>query len=253
LPRQARKKSPSGIYHIIMRGINRQSIFEDEEDKRKLIDVFARYKEISCYRLFAYCLMDNHVHILIQEQKEPIAMIIKRVSASYVLWFNRKYDRCGHLFQERFKSETVDTDSYFLTVLRYIHQNPVKAKIAGDVSEYKWSSYCEYMGKGHIVDRGYVLEMFSNIASDAIKLFEKYSQEKNTDICLEIEEGKANISDERLREIVTQRFGIEAIRISFDNRERQDAILKELKMIDGASIRQIARITGLSPKRVWKA
>ena len=180
-------------------------------------------------------------------------MIIKRISASYVLWFNRKYGRCGHLFQERFKSETVDADSYFLTVLRYIHHNPVKAKIAGDISEYKWSSYCEYMDKSHIVDRGYVFEMFSNIAGDASKLFEKYSREKNADICLEIEEGKANISDERLKEIITQRFGIETIRIGFEIRERQDAILKEVKMIDGASIRQIARITGLSQKRVWKA
>jgi hypothetical protein len=88
---------------------------------------------------------------------------------------------------------------------------------------------------------------------EAIKLFEKYSREKNADICLEIEEGKANISDERLREIITQRFGIKALRIGFEIRERQDAILKEVKMIVGASIRQIARITGLSQKRVWKA
>jgi len=89
-----------------MRGINRQSIFESEEDKHKLIETFARYKEISCYRLFAYCLMDNHIHILLEEQKEPIAMIMKRISSSYVLWFNRKYGRCGHLFQERFNADT---------------------------------------------------------------------------------------------------------------------------------------------------
>jgi len=117
-----------------MRGINRQSIFEDEEDKHKFIETFARYTEISCYRLFAYCLMDNHIHILLEEQKEPLAMIMKRISSSYVLWFNRKYGRCGHLFQERFKSETVDNDRYFLTVLRYIHQNPLKAKLVKDIS-----------------------------------------------------------------------------------------------------------------------
>jgi DNA-directed RNA polymerase specialized sigma subunit len=109
------------------------------------------------------------------------------------------------------------------------------------------------MGKGDIVNKEYALEMFSNIASNAVKIFEKHSQENNTDICLEIEEGKVNISDERLKEIVTQRFGIEAIRIGAVIKERQNAILKELKMVDGASIRQIARVTGLSQMRVWKA
>lgn len=108
---------------------------------------------------------------------------------------------------------------------------------------------CQKQGDRFVVS----LEMFSNIAGNAIELFKKYSREKNTDICLEIEEDKVNISDEKLREIIMQRFGIEGIKIGSKISERQDAILKELKMIDGASIRQIARVTGLSQKRVWKA
>jgi REP element-mobilizing transposase RayT len=134
--RKSREKSSSGIYHIILRGINRQSIFEDDEDRLTLLASLKRYKEISQCRIFAYCLMDNHVHILLQEIKEPIGMIIQRISSSYVMWYNRKHERCGHLFQERFKSEAVETDSYFLTVLRYIHQNPIKAKIVNDTADW---------------------------------------------------------------------------------------------------------------------
>lgn len=253
MPREAREKSPTGIYHIIMRGINRQSIFEDEEDRHQLIARFAHYKAISCYRLFAYCLMDNHVHMLLEEQKEPIAMIIKRISSSYVLWFNRKHGRCGHLFQERFKSEIVDTDSYFLTVLRYIHQNPLKVNIVKDVSEYKWSSYWGYIGKSDMIDSEYVLTMFSNIHTEAIKIFEKFSRENSDDSCLEIEERKVTMSDNCLRETIKERFGIEAVKIGDEMQQRQDRIVKDLKSLESVSIRQIARITGLPQTRVWKA
>jgi len=226
-----------------MRGIKRQCIFEDEADKHKLIETFARYKEINYYRLFAYCLMDNHIHILLKEQKEPIAMIMKRISSSYVLRFNRKYGRCGHLFQERFKSEAVDTNGYFLTVLRYIHQNPLKAKLVKDISEYKWNSYWEYTGRNDVIDREYVLTMFSNTFIESIKLFDKCSRENNNDSCLEIEEGKITMSDECLRDIIKKKMGIETAKIGDKVQQRQDMILKDIKMLDGISIRQIARIT----------
>lgn len=251
--RKSRGKSNSGIYHIMLRGINRQTIFEDDEDRLKLIEVLGKYKEISQCRIFAYCLMDNHVHILLQEIKEPSSMIIQRVSSSYVIWYNGKHERCGHLFQERFKSEAVESDSYFLTVLRYIHQNPIKAKIVDDVADYKWGSYSEYMGKGQIVDKEYVLKMFSEKPDQALKEFVIFSREANGDTCLEIPEIKVNVSDDNVRQMVKYQLGIEAIKICNEMREKQDAILRVIKEFDGTNIRQIARITGLSSTRVWKA
>lgn len=253
MPRRAREESPTGIYHIIMRGINRQSIFEDEEDRRKLIEKLVRFKEMNSYKLFAYCLMDNHIHILLQEQSEPIGVAIKRISSSYVLWFNKKYERCGHLFQERFKSEIVGNDVYFLTVLRYIHQNPIKARIVEDVSEYEWSSYGDYMGQGHIVDKEYVLDMFSDVSGEAKERFDKFLREPNAEVCLEVEENKLNISDERLKDIIKEQFGIDSIRLVIEERTKQEEILKELKKLKGISIRQIARTTGVSQTRIWKA
>jgi REP element-mobilizing transposase RayT len=136
MPRAARDISENGIYHIMLRGSNRQTIFEDYRDIERLIDTVKRYKSVSKYELYAYCFMNNHVHFLMKETEEPVSISIKRISSSYVFWYNKKYERCGHLFQERFKSEVIDSDEYFLTVLRYIHQNPMKAGIAEDLSGY---------------------------------------------------------------------------------------------------------------------
>jgi putative transposase len=251
--RKPREKSNSGIYHIILRGINRQSIFEDDEDRQKLIEILSKSKKISQCRIFAYCLMDNHVHILLQEIEESISMMIQRFSSSFVIWYNNKHGRCGHLFQERFKSEAVETDSYFLTVLRYIHQNPIKVEIVKDVTDYKWSSYSEYIGSRQIVDKEYALNMFSDKPDEAVVGFVKFLREANEDICLEIPGIKANISDDDLRQMVRQKFGIDAIKICNEMREKQDGILKVMKEVVGTNIRQIARITGLSSTRIWKA
>ena len=118
MPRQARKRSSSGIYHIMLRGINRQIIFEDREDYQRFFDTLKKYKAVSGYTIYAYCLMSNHVHILLKAGHEDLDLIIKRIAGSYVYWYNWKYGRVGHLFQDRFKSEPIETDEYFLTVLR---------------------------------------------------------------------------------------------------------------------------------------
>ncbi len=88
MPRMRRQKSSTGIYHIILRGINRQIIFQDNEDKEKFIEVLKKYKEVSKYEVYAFCIMDNHAHILIREGKEPLAKVMKRIGVSYVYWYN---------------------------------------------------------------------------------------------------------------------------------------------------------------------
>ena len=125
MPRQARKRAESGIYHVMLRGINQQRIFEDEEDNQRFLQILRECKEIGGFMLLAYCLMGNHVHLLIKEGTESLEQIFKRIGGRFVYWYNVKYQRVGHLFQDRFKSEPVDTDAYLLTVIRYIHQNPV--------------------------------------------------------------------------------------------------------------------------------
>jgi putative transposase len=120
----------------MLRGNNREKIFRDEEDKARMIDTLGDKKKAEEYFLYAYCVMDNHIHLIIKEGKDPIASIVKRIATSYSYYFNKKYKRIGHVFQERFKSENIEDESYLLAAIRYVHQNPVKPGI-GTVDGYK--------------------------------------------------------------------------------------------------------------------
>lgn len=140
LPRSARLKSSTGIYHIINRGANRQEIFHDDDDKIKFLDTLKRYKIRTAMKVYAWCLMGNHVHLLVKEGSEEISLVMKRISVSYASYYNWKYHTNGQLFQDRFKSENVETQEYLITVTRYIHQNPVKAGIVTSPEKWKWST-----------------------------------------------------------------------------------------------------------------
>ena len=161
MPRKARKKSESGIYHIMMRGINRQNIFEEDDDNMKFLQILEQYRDKCGYDIYAYCLMGNHVHLLLKIGEEPLEQVMRRICGSYVYWYNWKYQRIGNLFQDRFKSEPIEDDKYFLIVLRYIHQNPLKAGLIKDIEKYKWSSYGEYLGEVKLVNADYVLKIFN--------------------------------------------------------------------------------------------
>ena len=140
MPRQARQVSRTGIYHLIVRGINREVIFHDDEDRQRYLETLARITTDISATTFGYCLMDNHVHILIKEGSNGISNLMHRLGASYAYYYNWKYERTGHVFQNRFKSESVEDDSYLKTVIRYIHQNPVKAGMVNKPEAYQWSS-----------------------------------------------------------------------------------------------------------------
>lgn len=186
----------------MLRGINQQIILEEHENYERFIKTLAKYQAISGYTVYAYCLMSNHIHLLIKEEKENLEQIIKRMAGSYVYWYNWKYKRSGHLFQDRFKSEPVETDEYFLTVIRYIHQNPVKAKVTTDISKYEFSSYTEYLrARSAIVDKEFVYSII-----DKTKFIE-FNLENNDDVCLDIEEQSNRINDSEAKEIIKQVCG----------------------------------------------
>lgn len=118
MPRTARRKSSTGIYHVLVRGVNQQRIFEDEADYAAYLLTLGRVKRENPFVLYAYCLMSNHVHLLLGEEAVPLSRIMQRIGVSYAYRFNQRHDRSGHLFQDRFKSEPVEDDGYFVTVSR---------------------------------------------------------------------------------------------------------------------------------------
>ena len=245
MPREARKKSRTGIYHIIMRGINKQTIFEENEDKQRFLEILQKYRKISQYVLYSYCLMDNHIHLLIKEGEEELSVAMKRICSSYVYWFNSKYGRFGHLFQERFKSENVENTVYFLTVLRYIHQNPLKAGLVNNVFESRWTSINEYIQRRTIVDIDYGLDLFSSDRRKAIKLYIEYMQQQNNDQCLEVYMNVKK-TDQEIREYLYTLGIANTSQLQQLNRMHRDEILAKVKSLNGVSIRQLSRITGIS-------
>ena len=252
MPRIARKKSESKIYHIMIRGIDQQNIFHDEADYEKFIAILSKYQKMAYYDLFAYCLMGNHVHILIREGKEALSNSIKRIGVSYVSWYNWQYQRKGPLFQGRYKSEPVEDDSYFLTVLRYIHQNPLKAGLTEDITDYPWSSYIEYLNPPKIVNIEYTLQMFDSNKHQAIERFKKFNQETNHDQCLEVAKTIATLSDKVIRQLVAKNFLIELATLKNNDTVTRDKVLKFLKRLDGCSLRQVSRLTGISVYKIFK-
>ena len=246
MPRQARKQSESGIYHIMLRGNNQQQIFEDEEDNKKYIEVLNDCKLISGYKIFAYCLMGNHLHLLIKVEKETLEQIFKRIGARYVYWYNWKYRRKGHLFQDRFKSEPIDDDQYFLAALRYIHQNPVKAGLGG--LEYKYSSYNEYINSNdeQLTDINFVFEMIGK------EQFISFHNKNNEDKFLDVETNDLRLTDSQAREIIEKVSKCKTV-VEFQGLdiEQRNKYIKQLKE-NGISIRQISRLTGISKGRVEK-
>jgi len=241
MPRQAREKSEKGIYHIILRGINRQQIFEDEEDYLKFLDTIEKYKTKSGYKLLAYCLMGNHIHLLIMMGKESLEQIFKRIGSSYVYWYNWKYERVGHLFQDRFKSEPVDDEDYLFTVLRYIHQNPLKAGLCKSIEKYAYSSYREYLeARNTYTDTGFILGMINK------EQFVKLHMDESAVVCMDIHDSNFRLTDKEAGKILKKvsncdnPTNFQALDVHL-----RDKYIRELKE-KGLSIRQICRLTGIS-------
>jgi len=245
IPRTARKKSSSGIYHVILRGINRQTVFREDEDCKRLIYTLKNCQDKSGYIIFAYCLMGNHFHLLIKENAEKLGIIMRRIGASYVYWYNSKYERIGHLFQDRYKSEAVEDESYLLTVTRYIHQNPVKAGIVSDVSNYFWSSYREYLSSPEVIDPDFLLNIFNNDRETALTQFKKFHEVSEERDCLDIVEF-SKLKDNEAIQVIQMISGFSDIKIiNRMQKEERNRLLKEIKT-KGLSTRQIARLTGVN-------
>jgi len=245
MPRRARAKSSTGIYHVILRGINRQSIFLDNEDNEKFLQVIEECKAICDFNLYGYCLMGNHVHILLKEGKERLEQVFKRIGTRYVYWYNRKYIRSGHLFQDRYKSEVIESDPYFAVALRYIHQNPRRAGLCKSLREHKWSSYKNYFGKSGIVDTRFALEVIGK------SNFENFMNEEKDDNCMEDNEARKRLSDEDLIIAIEEKFKIKAVMIQNKPKDVMKQMLRGALEIDGTSTRQLSRVTGVSTNIIW--
>lgn len=146
-------------YHVVMRGNQRQNVFKEEEDYLRYLKLVKKYKNKHKARIYAYCLMTNHIHLLIDpENSETLKKIMHGISLSYSKYFNYKYKKCGHLWQARYKNYVVQKDDYLINTAAYIEMNPLRAKICQRLEDYRWCSYsARTLGKSDEVLDDYVL------------------------------------------------------------------------------------------------
>ena len=182
MPRQARLDIPGALHHIMVRAISKTDIFKDDQDRAKFLDRLGETVAEGLCPVYAWVLMDNHVHILFKSGKEGISDAMRKLLTWYAQHYNRRHKRTGHLFENRYKSILCDEDNYLLALLRYIHLNPVRAGIVKNMEEldrYPWSSHRTIIGKAKYawLDTEYVLAQFGNTHRRALCAYEKFMGE----------------------------------------------------------------------------
>ena len=245
--RTSRKKGESGIYHIVNRGVGQLLLFEEVGDYCYFINKLKMYVQQESVDVLAYCLMNNHIHLLLKTDGD-LSDIIKKVAGSYAVYYNQKYERSGHLFQGRYYSEPVDSEPYLLQVINYIHQNPEKAGI-GRRDSYPWSSWQEYTSRSTFISTDLLFSLIGG--RDHFLEYASQDIDDRQGYFLDIT-SKVKLTDREALDFIHKELGIEnPMQIqSFDPDQRSN-ILRELKK-KHLSIRQIARLTGVSKKIISK-
>ena len=246
--RLPRRESASSVYHVVSRGAAHQIIFEDDADRAYFMSRVASAAEAGEGEVLAWCLMDNHVHLLVRIPFDRLSGFMHAVLSGYAGYFNRVHERSGPVFDGRYKSEPVDSDAYLITVVRYIHRNPVKAGAAASL-DLPWTSYREYLGAPRIVRTDLVLEAFGGL--DEFVAF--HNAPFAGEACLDAYPATGRrVSDAEASEIARDVIGGSPNTCKALDRRARDAALAEMKR-RGLSVRQIQRLTGISLGTISKA
>lgn len=195
MPRKPRLEFPGAFYHVLTRGNQKQKIFLDKQDFRKYLQILAEYKARYAFLLYGYVLMPNHVHLLIETGETPLSKILQGINQRYTMYFNWKYETVGHIFQGRYKAILCDREEYLLSLIKYIHSNPVKAKLVEDLDKYPWSSHRFFLKPRPegVADTQMVLRMFGEEWGRAVNGYRDFM-------------GQEGISRKELEKTVDQRI-----------------------------------------------
>jgi REP element-mobilizing transposase RayT len=180
MARPLRIEYEGALYHIAARGNEKNPVYRDVEDYNKFLKILSDLPQRYGVIIHGYVLMGNHYHLLIETPKGNIARAMHYLNTTYTGYFNRKYKRAGHLFQGRYKGLLIEKERYLLSVSRYIHLNPVRAKVVGRPEAYKWSSYPEYIGrvkKKEWLTHDWILRQYNRNEAKARSLYKKFLEE----------------------------------------------------------------------------
>lgn len=243
MPRQPRQRADTNTYHVLFRGVNRDAIFIEREDFARFLHVLAIVKQVSECQILAYCLMPNHVHLVLVCGVESIGATMKRLGIRYAGWFNRKYGRVGHVFQDRFKSLPVDEDSYLVQLVRYVWLNPVSAGMVSDPADYEWNS-CAPRQPAGLVDDEALDALLPSLAREQL-----LKPQVLTAVLSAPQNGVRYTAAEAIR-MLEQACGLPCgADFGALDEDAQRAAIKSLRA-RSVTYAVIAQITGLSPSKV---
>lgn len=241
MPREKRRESGTGFYHIIIRGNNEEKIFEKDSDKIVFKNILRKALEEYPVTIYSYCIMTNHVHIMLEAAYNVLPRFMQRVNSTYAESYNGKYDRCGHVFQGRYYSDCVETEEYYWCCLRYIHNNPVKVYLAKIPFDYPFSSAVEYKK-----------ETSELIGKEALKILRTRFQNMDEFWAFHrLFEQKSfldTVEDEQIHNC--ERVRILAERYLFDNRIEEVETLLTVGCIKKEFFQACKRETGLSARKI---
>ena len=249
MARQSRAVSESGYYHVMLRGTGKRRLFEDDLDRRAFLRFASTATERYGVTVIAWCLMDNHVHLILLDQTHGLSGAMASLCTSYAKYVNERTGSVGHVFENRFKSKPIEDDSYLLVAVRYVHCNPTKAGIC-DAANYQWSSYHEYVSPNgcdkSLADTSYLLKMLGSAAS-----FERLHV-LDIDPSYEFDM-RQRMNDEAAYNAARELLGAEELRsLAKRSREERRAPIRRLHEA-GLSVRQIQRVTGVGKWSVEQA
>lgn len=182
MSRYIRTRFEGATYHIYERGNNKQDIFLDDEDRLQFLNILKKHKEKFGFQLFAYVLMTNHIHLLINTPDNNISQIMHGININYVKYFNKKHNRVNHLFHDRYKSKIVDRDEYIIILSKYIHNNPVRSNMVNLPFDYAWSSitfFTKEVLDDDLINYNMILSHFSDNIKCAKERYQKFMQTNN--------------------------------------------------------------------------
>jgi putative transposase len=183
MPRTARLDAPGTLHHVIVRGIERRHIIDDNEDRKEFVERMGHLAVETKMVIYAWALLNNHAHILLRSSDYGLSHFMRRFLTGYAIRYNRRHLRHGHLFQNRFKSIVCEEDGYFRQLVCYIHLNPLRAKLVKDIkglSRYRWCGHAVIMGnaKNEWQDRKYVLKWFGRKEKEAIRNYRNFVKKR---------------------------------------------------------------------------
>lgn len=251
MARQARLESETGYYHVMIRGINKENIFQAEHEKEKIFNLLKEKTQEEPCKILAYCIMNNHLHMIIHAEKAILVRIMKRINISYAMYYNLRKNRIGPVFQDRFRSENIETEKYLFGAIRYIHNNPVKAGMVAKTQDYKWSSIHEYISKVTIVvDKETKVELIKEFLSrDDFLKFHEIDDETEY---LEIKEEVKKLKSIKAQRVIEEFFSEKGI-VDLKQLKNRDELIIRLLDETGLSYRKIADLTGVTINEVHKA